>query len=124
MRTHPTLAALLVLSLGGCTYLAARDGERELADARTDHAVCSERQLVFPSDAYTSCRRQLADERQRRRWMELSLAQQQDRNRLPDYAPLAPVEPLRQIDPGAFVCAEHGAGEAVGDAAVIVCREQ
>lgn len=115
--------ALLVIActaLGGCAGWSALDGQRERQDAVTDHATCTARDLAFPSDAYTACRRQLADVRQKEQWLELSMAQLQRRQQAPEFLVVPPPQPYRAIDPRYFRCEERG----VAPATWIACREQ
>ena len=101
---------ILCASLAACAVLRARDLARERAEARIDDAACSG--TDFPSDAYTTCRRQLAEQRQRRQWMELALVQQQTRNNTPEQLPVAPPGVYIPIDPARYACGErHTDGE-------------
>jgi predicted small lipoprotein YifL len=121
MRLATTLA--LASALAGCAAfgpLDARDAERERAEARTDHAACTRDAHAFPSEGYTTCRRRLAEERQRRHWMELSLAQQQSASRTPDHLPAPPPGVYTPVDASRYRCAAEGAGADE----VILCRER
>ena len=112
--------ALCAALAAGCAALDARDAERERAEALADHAACTREAQVFPSDGYTTCRRRIAEERQRRHWMELSLAQQQSAARTPDYLPMPPPGVYMPIDASRYRCAAEGAGAEQ----VILCRER
>jgi hypothetical protein len=115
--------ALLVIActaLGGCASWTALDGQRERQDAEADHAACVARDLAFPGDAYTLCRRQLADARQMEQWLELSMAQLQRRQQAPEFLVVPLPAPYRAIDPRHFRCEQRG----VAPATWIACREQ
>jgi hypothetical protein len=107
-------------ALAGCAALDQRDAERERMDALADHALCVHAAHAFPSDGYTTCRRRVAEERQRKQWMELSLAQQQSASRTPDYLPMPPPGVYTPIDPTRYRCV----AEADGADQVIVCKER
>lgn len=122
MRTRRTVTTALVMAaaLAGCAALSERDAERERAQARADHAACAAEGQAFPGDGYTSCRRHLAEVRQRKQWMELSLAQQQTASRTPDYLPTPPPGVYQPLDPARFTCVAEGRD----DDQVIVCKER
>lgn len=122
MHLHPSSAALLALAavLAGCAAIGQRDAERERADAIADHAICARAALPFPSDGYTTCRRRIAEDRQRKHWMELSLAQQQTQARTPDYLPTPPPGVYTPLDPARYRCVAEGTGADQ----VILCRER
>jgi len=111
---------LFLLALAGCAALSERDADRERTEAVADHAACIEDAHAFPSEDYTTCRRRIAEERQRKQWMELSLAQQQQGSRTPDYLPTPPPGVYTPLDPSRYRC------ESTGDPAapVIQCRER
>lgn len=109
------------LALAGCEALARRDAAREVAEARVDHAACLREGVAFPAPAYTDCRRRQADARNRQRWTELSLAQQQNAVNTPEVAMVDRTPGVfRAIDPARFACAKQG--EGVDE--VILCRER
>ena len=114
------IAAGLVLLGAGCATLGDRDADRERTEAVADHAACLRDAHAFPSDAYTTCRRRIAEERQRKHWMELSLAQQQTAQRTPDYLPTPPPGVYTPLDPSRYRCAAEGEGPDQ----VILCRER
>lgn len=122
MRLPTALAATFALVgvLAGCAALGERDAERERAESRADHATCVEQGAAFPDEGYTTCRRRIAEQRQRKQWMELSLAQQQTAARTPDYLPTPPPGVYQPLDPTRFTCVAVGSG----DDQVIVCKER
>lgn len=106
--------------LTGCASLRERDAERERTEAVADHARCTREAAVFPSESYTTCRRRIAEDRQRQQWMELSLAQLQTAQRTPDYLPTPPPGVYIPIDAARYRCVAEGEG----DARLVLCRER
>lgn len=106
--------------VAGCATLREQDAAREHAESRADHATCAEQGATFPGEAYTTCRRRIAELRHRKQWMELSLAQQQTAARTPDYLPTPPPGVYLPLDPARFACVAVGGG----DDQVIVCKER
>ena len=78
MRTRISFAILICLSASqGCQWLAQIDSNRNVEQARLDDDACQDRGYRWPGDAYTECRRQLADARQREQGQELQMSRQQ-----------------------------------------------
>jgi hypothetical protein len=102
-------AILLVALLAevGCAAWRGADADREYREAQKDHAQCASDTVAFPAPEYVACRRKLADARQRDQWLELSMAQQLERGRTPEYLNPAPPAPYRPIDAQRFVCEER-----------------
>jgi len=107
-RAATLCLALVGLTLVGCAALRGHDEARMRAQAETDDAACVAGGLRYPSDAYTSCRLMLAEQRQRKQWMELALVQQQERERTPSTLPVAPPGVYLSIDPDRFRCEQRG----------------
>lgn len=96
------------------------DVSRNEEQARLDDAACAERGYAWPGDAYTECRRQLADARQREQWQELQLSRQQQRPEIGIQAE-SPIEPYRPIPERDFHC--RRATDSAGDN-YIACGEE
>lgn len=102
------VAVVALLVLAGCAQLRSQDEARMRHEATADHAACVATGHDFPSDAYNDCRRMHAEQRQRKRWMELALAQQQERERTPNDLPVAPPGVYLPIDAARFGCEQRG----------------
>lgn len=95
--------ACLALLSAGCALLGAGSLERRIEQAQKDDAYCRAQGHVYPSDAYTACRRTLANERQKDAWLELQLVEQNDAMQTPATArdPMRGYRPIRAED---FYC--------------------
>ncbi|HEX6930165.1 MAG TPA: hypothetical protein VF267_12990 [Gammaproteobacteria bacterium] len=93
----------------GCQWLAHADRNRNVELAERDHRNCEARGYAWPGKAYVDCRRFLADDRQRERWMELQMVRQQQQPRV-GIQPQSPLEAYLPIDEETFDCFMIGEG--------------
>jgi hypothetical protein len=101
------LSAMCALaSFQGCQWMAQLDADRTAEQAQLDDAACAERGYSWPGDAYTECRRQRADERQREQWQELQMSRQQGQPEVGVRAGSS-LEPYRPIPENRFQCEEE-----------------
>lgn len=99
------LFAMWALASQGCQWIAQLDANRAADQAELDHDACNERGYSWPGDAYTECRRQRADTRQREQWQELQMSRQQGQPEVGIRAGSS-LEPYRPIPEDRFRCEE------------------
>lgn len=104
---HKFWILVLAAALAACAGLAGRQQQDEMTGYRADDAYCVQRGLHYPDAAYVVCRRNLQDERLRRKWENQRMLQAGASPATGKPGPGA-IAQFKPLDAGRFQCRMYG----------------